>query len=107
MWNSRLSWQCDHMNFGLNAGVFNLTTITPPASCCRFAFSRLHPLLGRAVDLQSANHVQSSIIPLSMHLPAEQVTLRLEPMKLLLKAKGIVTGLMKLLRIGCGVDKFM
>ena len=50
-------------------------------SVYRFALSKLHPLLGYATGLEGTETIRSSITPYHMHLPAEMMTLQLEPLK--------------------------
>ena len=49
--------------------------------CRRFALSKLHPLLGVAVSLQGSDHICTTLSPVGMHLPAEMMSLQLEPLK--------------------------
>lgn len=48
---------------------------------CRFALSKLHPLLGYAASLEGSDQIKCFLIPTEMHLPSEMMSLRLEPLK--------------------------
>ena len=48
---------------------------------CSFTLSKLHPLLGYAVDLEGTDYIKSTLEPAQMHLPSEMMSLRLEPLR--------------------------
>ena len=48
---------------------------------CSFTLSKLHPLLGYAVDLEGTDYIKSTLTPAQMHLPSEMMSLRLEPLR--------------------------
>ena len=64
---------------------------------------RISPLLGMAVGLQGARHVAVRVLPLQMHLPAEVMTVRLEPMHLVLRPHSFVGAVLSLLKQECAL----
>ena len=60
--------------------------------------ARLSPLLGSAVGLEQGDAFSARLTPLEMHLPAQCYAVRLEPLKLVLATKGVINGVLALLK---------
>ena len=60
--------------------------------------AKLSPLLGAAVGLEAGDSFSATLTPLQMHLPAECYALRLEPLKLVLATRGLLSGVIALLK---------
>ena len=60
--------------------------------------AKLSPLLGAAVGLEAGDSFSATLTPLQMHLPAECYSLRLEPLKLVLATRGLLSGVITLLK---------
>lgn len=66
---------------------------------CRYALRQLTPLLGSAVGLQGDSSLQVAVEPVKGHLPAEQYTVRVEPMRLVMASSGFLSGILGLLKL--------
>jgi hypothetical protein len=62
--------------------------------------AKLSPLLGAAVGLEEGDAFAARLTPLEMHLPAQCYALRLEPLKLVLSTRGLLNGVLALLKYG-------
>lgn len=60
--------------------------------------AKLSPLLGSAVGLEQGDSFAASLSPLQMHLPADCYSVRLQPLKLVLSTKGVINGVIALLK---------
>ena len=60
--------------------------------------AKLSPVLGAAVGLEAGDSFSATLTPLQMHLPAEAYSLRLEPLKLVLATRGLLSGVIALLK---------
>ena len=65
---------------------------------CSHLLAKLSPLLGAAVGLEAGDSFSATLTPLQMHLPAECYSLRLEPLKLVLATRGLLSGVITLLK---------
>ena len=66
---------------------------------CRYALRQLSPLLGSAVGLQDGSSMQVTVKAFKSHLPAEQYTVRVQPMRLVMGSSGFLSGIMTLLNL--------
>ena len=60
--------------------------------------AKLSPLLGAAVGLEEGDAFAARLTPLEMHLPSQSYGLRLEPLKLVLSTRGLLNGVLALLK---------
>lgn len=65
---------------------------------CSFALGKLSPLLHCAVGLEEGDSITATLSPLQMHLPADSYAVRLEPMKLVVATRGLLHGIIALLK---------
>ncbi len=61
--------------------------------------AKLHPLLGAAMGLDQGERITGFLMPLKGHHPAEVWNVRARPMKLGMQGKGLLKGLLKLLKM--------
>ena len=71
----------------------------PVLCCCRYALRQLTPLLGSAVGLQGGSSLQVTLQPVKGHLPAEQYTVRVQPMRLVMAGSSLLSGILGLLKL--------
>eukprot|EP00884_Botryococcus_braunii_P003319 jgi/Botrbrau1/12989/Bobra.384_1s0014.1 len=68
-------------------------------SLASLMLAKVHPLLGAAVGLDQGERITGFLMPLAGHHPAEVWNVRARPMKLGMQGKGLVKGLLKLLKM--------